>query len=107
MNPIEIAVTLLIGTYAMVGGALLNASITSPQNAKKILDFFTAFTLTMMVGIEVAIGFLIIIIGEVTGWFDISPSETLGENLIVWFGCAHFLFEIIIYACKWITKRLL
>ncbi|WP_160144590.1 hypothetical protein [Pseudogemmobacter humi] len=38
MSILEIIATVLIASYAMAGGAFLNAAITSPENCKKILD---------------------------------------------------------------------
>lgn len=107
MSGVEIMVALLVGAYAMIGGALVNASITAPRNAKVILDMFTHARLLAMVVVEILLAWAIIAIGYATGWYDLVPDGVISGNLVVWFCVGHALFEAVIYLCKWITGRLL
>ena len=107
MSVFEIVVSVVLGTYAMVGGSFINAAITSPENTRKILDFFSHTTLTALVAAEILAIISAIWVGAITGWYTLDPNSFLGGNVFAWVGSVHFLFEAIVHFSRWITSRLL
>lgn len=106
MGLIEILITAIIATYAMTGGALISASITAPDNTKRLLS---RATMSLHENISragaVLCPLLAFAISTVYGPFS-SGASLLAYNPMVWWAVAHVIFIVLILVCRRIANYL-
>ena len=104
MTIVDIAVTILIALYAMIGGAFLNAAITAPANCKKLLDaIWNPVRNTLFwTGILASIAYPL---GEIAG---VAPqTDGLFELPGVWVALAHIALAVLLRGCHFASTTLL
>lgn len=101
MSFLEFLAAAVLAVYAMVGGAFLNASITAPQNAAKVLvaGWQTIF--------EFLINGVLILLICVVLWFLLDTTEPFHHNPFIWVGAGHLALGAIFYWCRVIVAILI
>lgn len=101
MSIIEFIAAAVVAIYAMVGGAFLNAAITSPQNTKKLLK--AAWT-TIFDFLLNGITFLAV---AVAGYVTVFRQEGLAANPFLWVAAAQLALYGTFWGCRAIVEILL
>ncbi|RWR08528.1 hypothetical protein [Paenirhodobacter populi] len=90
----------LVAVYAMVGGAFINASITAPENAAKLLS----------AGWESVLLFLLYGIAFLVIWIAVqvfTPNLPIEKNPFLWVSAAHICLYLVFLGCRRIIEILL
>jgi len=98
---LEILSAALIALYAMIGGAFINAAITSPENMRKLLvsGWQTVFQFLIFGAIFV----LAAIAFGLLAW----PRSDPAMHLLMWLAVAHLALYGVFRGCRMIVEILL
>ena len=94
--------TLLIGTYVMISGSLLNAAFTAPENCKKFLDYITPDHHERLARVMYALVPLTVLVG-----LGRIEDGIIFGNPAIWFAIAHAGFFLLMLLCRKIVKIIL
>lgn len=104
MTATDMILAIIIALYAMFGGALISASITSPENCRRVLKLFTPNFHERVAQISVAVIILGFVLIALTGT---QYPNGLFYNPALWFAGIHLAFFGLLVACSRITAHLL
>ena len=101
MSFLELIAAIMIAFYAMVGGAFLNASITAPDNTRRLLVrmWQSVFEMT-------AFGVLLLATSLVTGFVFRDDYASFIANPFIWSGAAQIAVVGIFWVCRAIVEIL-
>lgn len=102
MSIFDAFLTILIGLYVMVGGALLNAAFTAPANCKKFLDYLTPDHHERLAQVLYILAPVLALIGV-----HRVESGPLGGNPALWLALAHVGLFLVLVLCKKIVRIVL
>lgn len=102
MSLLDILITMAIAAYAMLGGALLNAAITAPENYLKLMSKNWKDIFSILAG-----GAALIIGGVLIMAFQIEPATSIDDNPLIYLGIAHIAIGGIFWLCRKISIDIL